>query len=274
MRIHTHRNPNRRRALPDLRSRQRAIAPMAGLRLVHPPRRGLWALLFVTALGIASGSGCVSAGRLGEHDFRGRSLGVVPLGTPRPEILTNDELEVDLQDPVRTLFRVGADLVKEVEAARARPRLQAAAEDADVGSRMMERVLRGVAGELRAVPLEGSSAAEYELEVRVKRYGIDAEAWTRPAHFFVEAELVLREGATGRRIWKGKVTEREAITPALLATLEGDPTPVRAVNDVLTAAALSSLSQAEMSRMLQAVGDYAADRMLTRFRKGLEKSRG
>ena len=231
---------------------------------------------FVSVLCIVllSASGCASAGKLAEYDFRDRTVAVVSLGTPRPEILTDAVLDVNFSNPLQAALRVGADVVKEVEASRARTRLDTAAVEADVSGRMMQRVLRGMAGELRAVPVEDARTAEFELEVVIRRYGIDAETWTGPAHFFIESEVVLREAATGRRIWKGKVTEREAITPVLVGTAGTSWQEKAAVNDMITAAALGSLSPAAMVQMLEGLADFSADRILRSFRRGVEKSRG
>ncbi len=246
--------------------------PPGNLNLETPmnaSRHGLLAL----AIMLTATTGCASAGKLGDYEFRGRTVGAVAHLTPRPEILTNPTLDLDFRNPLQAALRIGADVVKEVEASRARPRLAAAADSADVGGRMMERVLGGVALELRATPVDDAARAEFELEVLVKRYGIDAENWLAPAHFFVESEVVLREAATGRRIWKGKVTEREAITPALLRTLGPDWERTQVVNDVITAAGLGALSTAEMVLVLEALADFSSDRIVRKFRKGLEKSR-
>jgi hypothetical protein len=225
------------------------------------------------ALVLIAGSGCASAGKLAEYDFRDRSVGVISLGEPRPEILTDAVLDVDFSNPLRAALRIGADVVKEVQASRARTRLDAAAAETDVSGRMMDRVLRGMAGELRAVPVEDAREAEFEVEVLIRRYGIDADSWMGPAHFFIESEVVLREAATGRRIWKGKVTEREAITPVLIGA--GGPSwqEQAIINDVITAAGLASLSPEAMHRMLEALADFSADRILRSFRRGFEKSR-
>jgi hypothetical protein len=231
-------------------------------------------ILPLLALIAVAGSGCASAGKLAEYDFRDRTVGVVSLGSPRPEILTDAVLDLNFSNPLQAALRIGADVVKEVEASRARGRLDEAALQADVPGRMMDRVLEGVAGELRATPVEDARRAEFEIEVVIKRYGIDAEAWLGPAHFFIESEVVLREASTGRRIWKGNVTEREAISPAVVAAGGvGWPEQV-ALNDVLTAAGLASLSPEAMVHMLEALADFSADRMIRSFRRGLEKSRG
>jgi hypothetical protein len=233
----------------------------------------LWGLALV---GMSGGvSGCASSGKLGEYEFRDRTISVVALGNPRPEVLTNPELELNFSNPLQAALRIGADLLKEVEAARARPRLEAAATKADVQGRMMELVLYGVAAELRAVPAPRDDArgAEFEVEVVIRRYGIDADGWLSPAYFFVESEVVLREAATGRRIWKAKVTEREAVTPRLLGMRGTGWAEHEMVNDVLTAAGLSSLSTESMVRALGALADFSGDAVLRKFRKGLEASR-
>lgn len=218
-------------------------------------------------------SGCASAGKLAEYDFRDRTVGVVSLGSPRPEILTDAFLDLNLSNPLQAALRIGADVVKEVEAPRARGRLDVAAAEVDVPGRMMDRVLHGVAGELRAIPLEDARDAEFELEVFVQRFGIDAEAWLDPAHFFIESEVVLKEAATGRRIWKGNVTEREPISPVLLGTTGVGWQEQAIANDVLTAASLASLSPEAMARTLEALADFSADRVVRSFRRGLEKAR-
>ncbi|TVP45857.1 MAG: hypothetical protein EA350_08180 [Gemmatimonadales bacterium] len=233
----------------------------------------LWGLALVGMGGMVSG--CASKGKLGEYEFRDRTVSVVALGNPRPQVLTNPELEVNLSNPLQAALRIGADVLKEVEAARARPRLEAAATKADVQGRMMEQVLHGVAAELRAIPVPAADArsAEFEVEVVLKRYGIDADGWLSPAHFFVESEVVLREAATGRRIWKGKVTEREAVTPRLLGMRGTVWAEGEIVNDVITAAGLSSLSSEAMVHALEALADFSGDAVLRKFRRGLEASR-
>ncbi len=239
------------------------------MRVLH------WTPLLSVLLSTAA---CASAGTLAEHDFRGRTVGVVALGQPRPEILTNAVLELNRTTPLQTVLQIGADVLKEVEAARARGRLDEAALAADVPGRMMDRLLHGVAGELRATPEDDPRRAEFELEVRVKEYGIDADHWLGPAHFFLEAELVLRESASGTRIWRGKTKERTPLTPSLVVsgtagTVHPNPLPVAAANDVLTAAALASLSPLAMQEILEALADHSADALLRSFRRGLEKSR-
>jgi len=231
-------------------------------------------LLAMTLLSLLGGGGCASPGKLGEYEFRGRTVAMVAMELPRPEIVTNEMLDVDVRSPLLAALRVGADLVKEVEAARARPRLDSAVVQADVGGRMTGRLLKGISTQLRAIPTADPLQADFEVELVVKRMGIDTESWMGPAHFFVESEVTLREAATGRRIWRGKITEREAIAPILLAESAAGASGSRAANDVLTAAALSGLSSAEMVRVLEALADFAADRTLERFRKGLEAAKG
>ena len=257
------------------RRTMRLSRPTHGRRWIRRRRTALFpALKLPLALVTVAVSGCASAGKLNEYDFRERTVGVISLGSPRPEILTDAVLDLNFSNPLQAVLRIGADVVKEVEASRARGRLDEAAAEVDVPGRMMDRVLHGVAGELRATPVEDARRAEFELELFVERYGIDAEAWLGPAHFFIESEVVLREAATGRRIWKGKVTEREPISPVILGTLGVGWQEQAIANDVITAAGLASLSPEATARALEALADFSADRVLRGFRRGLEKSRG
>lgn len=184
---------------------------MKQVNLHRSRRRRPFRLVPVPGVVLIVGSGCASAGKLAEYDFRDRTVGVVSLGSPRPEILTDAVLDVNLSNPLQAALRIGADVVKEVEASRARGRLDTAAVEADV---------------------------------------------------------------PGRRIWKGKVTEREAITPALVGGVGSSWQEQAAVNDLITAAGLASLSPEAMVRMLEGLADFSADRILRSFRRGLEKNRG
>jgi hypothetical protein len=236
-------------------------------------RRHPSSLIPTLAIVLLVGPGCASPGKLAEYEFRDRTVGVVSLGSPRPEVLTDAILDVNFSNPLQAALRIGADVVKEVEASRARTRLDSASVEADVSGRMMHRVLHGVAGELRAVPVEDARTAEFELEIVIRRYGIDADTWTAPVHFFIESEAVLREAATGRRIWREKVTEREPITTVVVGAAASGWQEQAVVNDIITGAGLASLSPEAMVRMLEGLADFSSDRILRSFRRGLEKSR-
>ena len=228
------------------------------------PGRGL-----VLLVGIATGAGgCASAGNLADYDFRDRSLGVVTLAPPHPDVFTDQVVDLDGTDLAGAIFRIGSDLLKESEAGKARARLDSAALAVDVPGRLGRRVLEDGARQLRARAVETTREADYEIEIRVERYGIEADSWDDQANFVLEAEVRLLDGPSGRRIWNARVSERDPVNDAVL----GGGAPI--LGSVLTARALAGLSVPEMERAMEGLADYCADRMLDRLRRGLDRVRG
>jgi hypothetical protein len=221
-------------------------------------------ITLVAALVLASG--CSSKQRLGQYDFRGRTLGIVTSGPAHPEVLGGLSIRLDADNPAETLVRVSSEIVREAQAQRVRPRLEAAAASVDVSGRMGERTVQQAARHLRATPATGT-AVDYELEVRIRRYGIVAASWSAPAYFLIDAEMMLLDGATGRRIWKSRVRQREAVQPFALSG--GD----RRVTNVVTAIALANMSTSELERSLELLADYAADRLAGQLVRGLDAAR-
>lgn len=215
---------------------------------------------------------CSNKQRLGEYDYRGRTLGLVTIAPPHPEVLTGMDVHVDVDNPIGTLIRAGAEIAREASAADARARLDSAAATVDVDERMGERVLQSVARHLRARPVEGSDgsarAVDYELEIRIRRYGIVADSWTSGAYFRIEGEMMLLDGETGRRIWETDVRATDPVRHSSIGV--GD----RSVTNVVTALSLSQMSVEEIERALEGLADFAADHLVREFAEALDDARG
>lgn len=212
-------------------------------------------------------AGCVSTGRLAEYDFTDRSVAVVTTTPPRPDILTSDEIDLTGESVVGALLRIGTDAAKEYQAHHARPRLDSASTAVDVAGRLAARVLDDGTRQLRARPVGSVRDSDFEIDVRVIRYGIEADDRDSQARFFVQAEVALLERPTGRLIWNARVDEKEPLNAAVV----GGGAEIDAV---VTAVTLASLSRVEMERTLEQLADYCADRVVDKLRKGLEKVRG
>jgi hypothetical protein len=221
------------------------------------------------ALALLTASGCASAGHLAEYDFRDRAVGVVSVAPPHPEVFTRGDFWFVRPNLVDAGVRVAAEIVREVEAERARARLDSAVVRVDVAQRMSARVLEQGARQLRARPVERVQESDFEIELRVRRYGIEADSWDDQARFVIEAEVLLLDAASGREIWKSKLDEKERVSSGVLGWALPD-----AVGGAVTAGQLAGLSVAEMERALESLADYCADRMMDSLRRGLEKARG
>lgn len=237
---------------------------MTGLRWLRSSR---YRPVVIVASAVLVASGCSNKQRLGQYDYRGRTLALVTVGPPHPEVFRDLVLHVDRDDPVGTLISVGSEVAREVQAHGVRERLDSAAAAVNVSERIADRTLVNAARHLRATPAEEPARADYELEVRVRRYGIVASSWSAPASFLVDVDMMLMEGATGRRIWKTRVREHDEIQPAVWS-LGGRP-----VTSVVTAIQLATMSTQEIERALESLADYAADQMLEKFVRALDEVR-
>lgn len=211
--------------------------------------------------------GCSSNQRLAQYDFRNRTMGVATIAPPYPEVLSEMHVSMDAQHPVLSILKAGAEVAREVSVRDFETRLDSAAQKVNVSDRMGERVLRNGARQLRAVPVADSLNPDYELEIRVRHYGITASSWTSAAYFMIDADLRLLDGATGRRIWKAHVRATE---PVRSTSVDVDPRYDRSVGNVITAVALARMPTDEIERALETLADFAADRLVGKLADSLD----
>jgi hypothetical protein len=224
-------------------------------------------LALAGVVGVVLAVSSCSGNRLDEYDFRNRTLGVATIAPPYPEVLSEMHVGVDAEHPVLSLLKTGAAVAREVSVRDFETRLDSAAQKVDVSSRMGERVLKNGARQLRAVPVEDARNPDYELEIRVRHYGITASSWTSAAYFMIDADLRLLDGATGSRIWKAHVRATE---PVRSTSVDVDAPYRRSVGNVITAIALSRMSTDEIQHALETLADFAADHLVGKLGDALD----
>ncbi|NNM35371.1 MAG: hypothetical protein HKO53_20015 [Gemmatimonadetes bacterium] len=232
-------------------------------------RARAWVIVIPPALLLVAAVGCQSTGRLAEYDFAGGTLYVSYVFPPRPEILTGPYFPGHPRDPVHAIIRIGGNLARELAASGARERLDAACQVVAISERIADRASGRAARYLRVDLVEDEGDADYGLEVRIRDYGIDAEEWESAAHFFIDAEVILYDVVDGSEIWESHVRERDPIAPHVFGGRRA-----ALIRDMITAAALSGLSEEDMIVALEALADYAGDRISEKLRDSLEEVRG
>jgi hypothetical protein len=247
---------------------------MAGLqRRAEARRRRMFRLVRAPAilsltLVIAVLGGCSSKQRLGQYQFPNRTLAVATVAPSHPDVFTSLNFDVDTSEPIRTILSVGGSVARQVAVEGARSRLDSAAAAVGVGDRMGERILAGASRHMRTIPVADGRTADYEIEVRVQRYGLIASSWSSQAYFRIHADLWLLDGATGRRIWRSRVRATDPISPAIFGS------EARVVGGVVTAISIANLSSAEMQRVLEGLSDFAADHLVRQLARSLDAARG
>src|SRR5438034_1382739 len=140
---------------------------------------------------------CGGGHHLAEYPFSSRTLAVVYLAPPSPELLTSYYDLRNSQNPIEAVVRAGADVAREREGRRAKARLDSAAARIDIPTVLAQRTLQRASRYLGTRPTTDENQADYLMEVRMERFGINAKA-DEATYLFTFAEAVLIDRRTGR----------------------------------------------------------------------------
>ena len=179
--------------------------------------RRLLPAIIATAAIPASLISCGGGHHLAEYPFASRTLAVVYIAPPSPVLLTSYYDLTNSQNPVEAVVRAGADVAREKEGRRASARLDSATARIDIPAVLAQRTLQRASRYLGTRPIADENQADYLMEVRMERFGINAKA-DEAAYLFTYAEAVLLDRRTGREIWNINVHGRDRLTPYVQST--------------------------------------------------------
>lgn len=226
-----------------------------------PTPRGV---ALVCALAAASLAACGGGHELERHSFAGSALAVADYAPPAPALWTGG-YDVDGDDVITAVLDAGSQVAKDVEARRARTRLDSAANQVDVRERMAQWTLERAARYLAARPIDDPATADYLLELYVRQYGIDARG-DRPARLFMNVEAVLLDRRSGHEVWAVEVNSHDRLTPSVAT---GSSVPI----DIVTAGTLHTLTAEQLRAELAGLTDFTADYLTNELRKDLREIR-
>jgi hypothetical protein len=148
---------------------------------------------------------------LNEYTFADRSLAVVVLNTPAPGLITGG-YDLRSDDVVELAAKAGSKAVKDVEARRARARMDSATARMRLTDSLAKRALERSSRYLGVRPAASAADADYLLEIHMRNYGLDASG-SSSASLYTNAEVVLLDRRSGREIWNVKVRGTDRLTP-------------------------------------------------------------
>jgi hypothetical protein len=223
-------------------------------------------MLATSALALAATlAGCGGGHHLAEYPFASRTLAVVYLAPPAPELLTSYYDLRTSQNAVEAVVRAGADVAREREGRRASARLDSATSRIDIPAVLAKRTLERASRYLGTRPVLDENQADYLMEVRMERFGINAKA-DEAAYLFTFAEAVLIDRRTGREIWNMNVHGRDRLTPYV----QSDS---RIPGSVITAGTLGSVSVADFQDALNQLIDLSSTVITNELRSALRDVR-
>jgi hypothetical protein len=214
---------------------------------------------------LAGLTACGGGHHLAEYPFSSRTLAVVYIAPPSPELLTSYYDLSSSQNPIEAVVRAGADVAREREGRRANARLDSASARIDIPSVLAQRTLQRASRYLGTRPTTDENQADYLMEVRMERFGINAKA-DEAAYLFTFAEAVLIDRRTGREIWNVNIHGRDRLTPYVESNS-------RIPGSVITASTLGSVSVADFQNALNQLMDLSSNSITDELRAALRDVR-
>lgn len=216
------------------------------------------------AVGLLATSACGPHYHLNEYTFADHTLALVVLGTPSPNLITGS-YDLRSDDVVELAAKVGSKAVKDVEARRARARLDSATSHMRLTDSLAMRALDRASRYLGVRPTRSAADADYLLEIHMRNYGIDASG-SGAASLYTNAEAVLLDRRTGREIWNVKVHGTDRLTPR-----------VRGAGDVggsiLAAGSLHTMTVQDFEQALDQLMSLSANVVADELRSALRDAR-
>ena len=210
-------------------------------------------------------SACGGKHYLAQYEFSEKTLALAYIDPPSPELL-HGWLHVDADDnPVQAVVRAGAGVAKEVQARRAKSRLDSAATMVDVPARLAERTLERASRYLGTQSTDDRRQADFILEIHMRRFGLDARS-NSAAYLFTRAEAVLIDRRTGREIWSEEVHGQERMTAYAIGT-QSVP------SSIFTAATLHTVSVQDFQQALDQLTTYTSNLITSELRDKLRDVR-
>ncbi len=214
---------------------------------------------------VASIAACGGGHHLAEYPFSTRTLAVVYIAPPAPVLLTSYYDLRSSQNPIEAVVRAGADVAREREGRRASARLDSATARINIPAVLAQRTLDRASRYLGTRPIADEQQADYLMEVRMERFGINAKA-DEAAYLFTYAEAVLLDRRTGREIWNINVHGRDRLTPYVESSS-------RIPGSVIAASTLGSVSVADFQGALSQLMDYSSNLITNELRSALRDVR-
>jgi len=217
------------------------------------------------ALSTLAGVACGGGHHLAEYPFASRTLAVVYVAPPAPVLLTSYYDLTSSQNALEAVVRAGADVAREREGRRASARLDTATSRIDIPAVLAQRTLQRASRYLGTRPTTDENQADYLMEVRMDRFGINAKA-DEATYLFTYAEAVLIDRRTGREIWNINVHGRDRLTPYVQSA---SPIP----GSVIAAGTLGSVTVADFQGALNQLMDYSSNLITDELRAALRDVR-
>ena len=208
---------------------------------------------------------CGGGHRLKDFQYADKTVAFVYIAPPAP-ILRTAGYDVDAADnPVEAVIKVGTGAAKEVEARKARSKLDTALSRVDFSSSLAAHTLERASRYLGARAVKSAADADYVIEVQMRKLGIDVSG-DAAAYLFTNAETVLLDRRTGTEIWSVRVMGTDRLTPSVRGA-EGLP------GGIITAGTLHNVTARDFELALNQLAVLSSNVIAEELREDLRDAR-
>ncbi len=206
-----------------------------------------------------------STNRLHEYTLENTTAAAEMSPAPRAQVFSHTFFAPS-GNIVSALIEAGTNIAKEVEAQKAQRKLDSAMVQVDIPEIIRYRTLQKCSRHLEMRPVEKREQADFVYVMRIKKYGIEAESWTAQVQFLIDVNVRMIDNEKELKIWERNIHERMDITGSIFGFSER-------LGDVITAAALSKLTEEQMVEGFANLAEYAAGRVAERIYDDFLESR-
>lgn len=221
---------------------------------------GMWILALVASSMIVH----CSSNRLHEYQFKRKSASAIMAAPPRAQIFTESFFDTG-GDPISTVIHIGTRIAKEVETYEAQKRLDSAMQQVDIPEQIRRRSLERFGDYFDFRTIGSSKDADFLFMMKITKYGIEADSWNASVRFKIDVKIRLIDNIKNREVWKKSIHERMPISGSIFGL--GD-----AVGNVMTASALSNLTEEGMVTGFSHLAEYTADRIAEKIQEDFIKA--
>lgn len=208
---------------------------------------------------------CGPKHHLQDYTFANRSMAMVYMGPPAPQLLTGAYDVTEARNPLEAVVMAGTGVAKEIEGRKANVRLDSAISRVDIAGRLAQQTLERSSRYLGVRAVNSAEGADFLLEVHMRSFGIDARG-QGAAYLFTNAEVVLLDRPTGREIWSIDVRGTDPITPVVRGQDNG-------AGSIIAAGTLGTVTVAQFQQALEQLMTLSSNLIADELREALRDAR-
>jgi ABC-type uncharacterized transport system auxiliary subunit len=207
---------------------------------------------------------CVSVNRLDEYRFEGATMSPAIYAPAYAEVhLSRGSIPGSEDSILLSLVEVGANVAVGLQEQKLEMRLNRIVTGDDLALALETEFVPEAASMLGVMTVEGRSSADYMLELEVDEYGLSSSGGIY-MDIQVDARIIHR--FSGETVWRRRFSVREPASPTLFGLNNY-------VETAVSVAALEQLSDDDLERGFELLGEQAARTLSEKFRRDLWDAR-